>query len=212
MYRHLTRARAALVVALGLVVGALGTSTASAQTSTATFKYSGSNFQKRTIIDTGLQYIDGCVIGSDPVTCFPDDFPGTVWFRFQAGIKSTVVTSQNNDFTLNAPDQFRQDTNALLSTKNAATDSAGKEVKVTTTPFIEFDVAYDSPLANCAKDTIQTVDDLTNADTSGCLNIVGHTGELDIGSGFDLLAQDGTLPYSGTKTFTDSKNSPSLDV
>jgi PKD repeat protein len=211
MVRHLTRVRAALVVALGLV-GAIGTSTANADTRTATFKYSGSSSQQRTIIDTGLVYIDGCVIGDDPVTCFPDDFPGTVWFRFRAGIKSTVVTAQNNDFTLNAPDEFRQDTNALLSTKNAATDSAGKEVKITTTPFVEFDVAYDAPLANCPKDTIQTVDDLENADTSGCLNIVGHTGEVDIGSGFELLAQDGTLPYSGSHTFSDSKNSPSLDV
>src|SRR4051794_21965143 len=212
MIRHLTRVRAALVVALGLVAGAIGASAADASTTTATFNYSGSNFQKRTIIDTGLRYIDGCVIGDDPVTCFPDDFPGTVWYRFQAGIKSTVVTSQNNDFTLNAPDQFRQDTNALLSTKNTATDSAGKEVKVTTTPFVEFDVAYDSPLANCSKDTIQSVDDLANANTSGCLNIVGHTGEVDIGSGFELLSQDGTLPYIGSHTFSDSKNSPSLDV
>jgi PKD repeat protein len=212
MHRHLTRRRAALIVALGLVAGAIGTSTADAHTTTATFTYSGSNSQTRNIIDTGLQYIDGCVIGDDPVTCFPDDFPGTVWFRFRAGIKSTVVTAQNSDFTLNAPDQFRQDTNALLSTKNTATDSSGKEVKVTTTPFVEFDVAYDAPLANCPKDTIQTVDDLENADTSGCLNIVGHTGEVDIGSGFELLAQDGTLPYSGSHTFSDSKNSPSLDI
>ena len=115
------------------------------------------------------------MIGDDPVTCFPDDFPGTVWFRFQAGIKSTVVTAQSTDFKLDAPDSFRQDTTAALSTTNTAIDAAGKEVKVTTTPFVEFDVAYDAPLANCPKDTIQTVDDLTNADTSGCLNLVGHT-------------------------------------
>jgi hypothetical protein len=206
------RVRATLVVALGLIAGAMGTSAADAHTSTATFTYSGSNSQQRNLIDTHVRYIDGCVVGDDPVTCLPDDFPGTVWYRFRAGIKSTAVTAQSNDFTLNAPDQFRQDTNALLSTKNTATDAAGKEVTVKTVPFVEFDVAYDSPLANCPKDTIQTDDDLTNADTSGCLNIVGHTGEVDIGSGFQLLAQDGTLPYSGAHTFTDAQNSPSLDI
>ena len=109
-------------------------------------------------------------------------------FCFQAGIKSTVVTAQSTDFKLEAPDSFRQDTTAALSTTNTAIDAAGKEVKVTTTPFVEFDVAYDAPLANCPKDTIQTEDDLTNADTSGCLNVVGHTGEVDIGSGFDLFS------------------------
>ena len=69
-----------------------------------------------------------------------------------------------DDFKLDAPDSFRQDTTAALSTTNTAIDAAGKEVKVTTTPFVEFDVAYDAPLANCPKDTIQTVDDLTNAE------------------------------------------------
>jgi hypothetical protein len=159
-----------------------------------------------------LQYIDGCVIGSDPVTCFLDDFPGTVWFWFQAGIKSTVVTVQHSDFSLNTPDTFRQDTTAALSTTNTVIDAAGKEVKITTTPFVEFDVAYDAPLANCSKDTIQTVEELAAADTSGCLNLVGHTGEVDIRSGFDLLSQDGTLPYSGSASFSESHKSPSLDV
>jgi len=202
----------AVTVVLAALASAVAPSRATAGTSSATFTYNGSGFQKRTLIDTGLVYIDGCVIGDNPVTCFPDDFPGTVWFRFQAGIKSTVVTAQNTDFSLDAPDSFRQDTTAALSTTNTAIDASGKEVKVTTTPFVEFDVAYDAPLANCPKDTIQTVDDLANADTSGCLNIVGHTGEVDIGSGFDLLAQDGTLPYSGSKSFSESHNSPSLDV
>jgi chitodextrinase len=214
MRRKYTRLGAGFVLALALAVVAATVTPGQARagTSTATFTYNGSGFQKRTIIDTGLVNIDGCVIGDDPVTCFPDDFPGTVWFRFQAGIKSTVVTAQSTDFKLDAPDTFRQDTTAALSTTNTAIDAAGKEVKITTTPFVEFDVAYDAPLANCPKDTIQTVDDLTNADTSGCLNIVGHTGEVDIGSGFDLLSQDGTLPYTGSKNFSESHDSPSLDV
>jgi chitodextrinase len=209
-------ARLAAGVVLTLVLAALASAAvpgrAVAGTSSATFTYNGSGFQKRTLIDTGLVYIDGCVIGDDPVTCFPDDFPGTVWFRFQAGIKSTVVTAQNTNFSLNAPDTFRQDTTASLSTTNTAIDGAGKEVKVTTVPFVQLDIAYDAPLANCPKDTIQTVDDLMNADTSGCLNLVGHTGEIDIGSGFNLLSQDGTLPYSGSKTFSDTQSSPSLDI
>src|SRR6266508_5892869 len=197
MRRKYTRLGAGFVLALALalVAGTAAPGTAEAGTSSATFTYTGSGFQKRTLIDTGLVYIDGCVIGSDPVTCFPDDFPGTVWFRFRAGIKSTVVTAQTTNFKLDAPDTFRQDTTAALSTTNTAIDAAGKEVKVTTTPFVQFDVAYDAPFADCPKSTIQTTDDLDNANTSGCLDLVAHTGEVDIGSGFDLLAQDGTLPY-----------------
>lgn len=213
MVKWLTRAVAAPAVALALVLAtSVAPSNAGAATSTASFTYNGSGFQKRTFIDTGLVYIDGCVIGDDPVTCFPDDFPGTVWFRFRAGLKSTVVTAQTNDFSLDSPDHFRQDTDAVLTSTNTVTDAAGKEVKVTTTPFVEFDVAYDAPLANCAKDTIQSIADLDTADTSGCLNIVGHTGEVDIGSGFDLLSQDGTLPYNGSSLFSESHSSPSLDV
>ena len=213
MVKPLARVVAALVAALALILASsVVPSKADADTSTASFSYKGSASQKRTLIDTGLVYIDGCVIGDDPVTCFPDDFPGTVWFRFQAGIKSTVVTAQSTDFSLDAPDQFRQDTNAQFSTTNSAIDSDGKEVQVTTTPFVELDIAYDAPLANCPKSTIQTVDDLMNADTSGCLNVVGHTGEVDIGSGFELLSQDGTLPYSGSHAFSRSQSSPSLDI
>ncbi len=197
MRRKYTRLGAGFVLALALalVAGTAAPGTAEAGTSSATFTYTGSGFQKRTLIDTGLVYIDGCVIGSDPVTCFPDDFPGTVWFRFRAGIKSTVVTAQTTNFKLDAPDTFRQDTTAALSTTNTAIDAAGKEVKVTTTPFVRFDVAYDAPFADCPKSTIQTTD-----------------GEVDIGSGFDLLAQDGTLPYTGSKSFSESHDSPSLDV
>jgi PKD domain len=213
MIKLLTRIAAALAVVVAVVVaGTVAAPKAAAATTTASFDYNGSGFQKRTLIDTGLVYIDGCILGDDPVTCFPDDFPGTVWFRFQAGIKSTVVAAQTTNFSLDAPDQFRQDKDAALSTTNAAIDGAGKEVKVTTTPFVEFDVAYDAPLANCPKSTIQTVDELTNATTDGCLNAVGHTGEVDIGSGFDLLSQDGTLPYSGGQGFSETKSSPSLDV
>jgi PKD repeat protein len=203
---------ALLVVILAVAAAAVGAETARAETSTASFTYNGSGFEKRTLIDTHVRYIDGCVVGDDPVTCFPDDFPGTIWFRFQAGIKSTVVTAQSANFQLDAPDSFRQDTNAALSTTNTAIDADGKEVKVTTTPFVELDVAYDAPLANCPKDTIQSDDDLANADTSGCLNLVAHTGEVDIGSGFDLLSQDGTLPYSGSKSFSEGHDSPSLDI
>ena len=80
MRRKYTRLGAGFVLALALalVAATVNPGQARAATSSATFTYDGSGFQKRTIIDTGLVYIDGCIIGDDPVTCFPDDFPGTV--------------------------------------------------------------------------------------------------------------------------------------
>src|ERR1041384_2600528 len=86
----------ALVALVGITAAlSLGVSGAAAGTTTATFVYDGSTNDQRQIFDAGLRYVDGCVIGDDPVTCFPDDFPGTVWFRVRAGVKSTGVTAQS---------------------------------------------------------------------------------------------------------------------
>ena len=199
-------ALAALVAML-----ALGVTGAAAATATATFVYNGSDNDQRLILDSGLRYVDGCIIGDDPVTCFPDDFPGTAWFRVRAGVKSTVVTAQSADFTLDSPDTFRQDASSTLTTTLKAVDATGKEVIVRTTPFVNFDIAYDAPLANCPKNTIETIDDLENADTSGCLNVVYHSGDVDITT-FTLLEKDTTLPYGGTRSLSQTSSSPELDI
>lgn len=205
----------ALVAALGalaspLAVGA-AIAPAGAATKTGAFTYTGEQEDTKTIIDTGLVYVDGCVIGDDPVTCFPDVFPGTLWFRAQAGIKFKVLTSQSADFALDGPDAFRQDTVAPFTTTLTVKDAAGHEVRVQATPYVDVDLAYDAPLANCPKDTITTVAQLENADTDGCLNAVLNTGQIDIAT-VDILKKDATLPYTGTTTVSENHEGPELDV
>ncbi len=207
--RSLVGAMIVALLAMSLPASAL------AATTTSTFVYTGSNNDSQTLFDTGLLYIDGCVVGSDPITCFPDDFPGTVWFRVLSGVDSTVVTAQSADFTLDSPDNPRQDSNAAFTTTLSAIDASGKEVTVKTSPFVQFDIAYDAPLANCPKNTIIDMSTNSNglmgADTSGCLNIVYHSGHLGLGT-FTLLAQDTTLPYSGTRNLSQTESSPTLDI
>ena len=210
--RHLWLAVAIAITAFTLVSAAFGTTDARAQTTTATFNYSGTDNDTRTLLDTGLVLVSGCDnITDDPVTCFPDFFPGTLWFRIQAGVKSTVVTTQPADFTLDNPDTFRQDTTAGFSSTLIPQDGSAKEVKVTTTPFVNIDAAYDAPLANCPLSTIPDLAALSAADTSGCLNLVLHTGEVDI-STFTLLNEDTTLPYTGDRDLSNTASSPTLDV
>jgi hypothetical protein len=198
---------------LAVVSGPAGATT----TATGTIVYNGSNTDSRTLIDTGLFYIDGCSHGDlaiepdDPTLCFPDDFPGTLWGRAQAGIDFTLVDSQTADVKLDAPDSFRQDTTAPFSVTLTAKDAAGKEVKVTATPWIDVDLAYDAPLANCPKSTITNLAELDAADTSGCLNIVVHTGQTTLGN-YEIFAKDMLLPYTGDNTVTDSHPGPALDV
>jgi hypothetical protein len=196
---------------VGIAAPMLIAAPAFAATSGSTFVYKGQTIDTKPILDTGLQYIDGCVIGDDPVTCFPDDFPGTAWFRFQAGVKFKVITSQTADFSLTGPDTFRQDTTASFSTTLTAIDADGKEIKVEATPYVQADIAYDAPLADCPKDTIQNVAELEAADTSGCLDVVGHTGQVDLAT-FDMLAQDLVLPYSGTAAASETHEGPAFDV
>lgn len=147
------------------------------------------------------------------MTCFPDFFPGTIWFRIQAGVKSTVVTVEPSEFTLDNPDAFRQDTTAGFSSTLIPQDGAAKEVKMTTTPFINVDAAYDAPLANCAGGyvAIPDVDALAAADTSGCLNLVLHTGDIDIDT-FTLINADTTLPYTGDRDLSNTESTSTLDL
>ena len=212
--RHLWLAVAIAVVAVTLVTTAFGTTAARAQTTGATFNYSGTDNDNRTLLDTGLVLISGCDdITDDPVTCFPDWFPGTMWFRIRAGVKSTVITTQPAAFTLDNPDTFRQDTHAGFSSTLVPQDGAAKEVKVTTTPWVNVDAAYDAPLANCGGGylAIPDVDTLSVVNTSGCLNLVLHTGEVDI-STFTLLNEDTTLPYTGDRNLSNTASSPTLDI
>ena len=207
--RHSFRLLLTLIIVTGGLLAAI--SSASAQTANATFVYSGSNNDSRILGETGLVYIDGCVIGDDPVTCFPDDFPGTIWFRVGVGLDAVVLTAQSAEFNLNTADTFRQDSSATFTTILKTVDASGKEVTLKLTPFLFFDVAYDTPLANCPKNTITSIAELEAADTSGCLNAVAHEDHLDFGT-FTVLAQDTTLPYTGSKTVSETKSSPSLDI
>lgn len=212
--RYLMLTAAVLVIAFTLVSPAFGTKSAQAQTTSTTFNYGGTDNQTRTLLDTGLVLVSGCGdITDDPVTCFPDFFPGTMWFRVRAGVKSTVVTTQPADFTLDNPDAFRQDTTAGFSSTLVPQDGAAKEVKVTTTPFVNIDAAYDAPLANCPGGylAIPDVAALSAADTSGCLNLVLHTGDVDI-STFTLFHEDTTLPYTGDRDLSNTASSSTLDV
>jgi hypothetical protein len=219
--RHSARARsmvgALILTLLVMVVPA----SAMAATSSATFVYTGSDNNSQTLFDTGLRYIDGCshgalaVFENDPILCLPDDFPGTVWFRVLSGVDSTVVTAQSAAFTLDSPDSPRQDSTASFTSTLSTVDAAGKEVTVKTTPFVQFDIAYDAPPANCPKSTVVDLstnsDGLYGVDTSGCLNIVYHSGHLGLGT-FTLLAQDTTLPYTGVRNLSQTESSPSLDI
>jgi hypothetical protein len=205
----------AVVTALGTLasLAAVGATTtaAAAATRTSAFTYTGEQVDTKNIIDTGLVYVDGCMVGDDPVTCFPDEFPGTLWFRARAGVKFKVLTNQAADFTLEGPDAFRQDTVAPFTTTLVAKDASGHEVRVQATPYVEVNLAYDAPLANCPKDTITTVQELMDANTEGCLNFVHHTGEIDIAT-VDILKKDTTLPYAGTRTLSENHEGPELDV
>src|SRR5262245_33434247 len=111
--RYLWLSAAFAVAALTLISTAFRPTEAHAQTTNATFNYNGTDNDTQVFLDTGLRLVSGCDdITDDPVTCFPDFFPGTMWFRIQAGVKSTVVEVQPADFTLDNPDTFRQDTTA----------------------------------------------------------------------------------------------------
>lgn len=198
---------------LGLsLVGFAGA--AQASTATTTITYSGSDSQDKILFDSPLIYVDGCEIGIDPITCFPDSFPGTLWAHIRAGIHTTVVTATVADLTLQAPDTFRQDSQAPFSTTLVTKDGAGKEVKVTTTPWVEVQAAYDSPLANCAANHVTLATLIAGIDTapaSECVNIYFNSGQLDIGT-FTLLDQDAVLPYSGDGTVSEGHDSPSLTL
>jgi len=214
--RHLGLALGLAILALTAVFTAIGPDAAQAQTTNATFNYSGTSNDTQTLIDTGLVLVSGCDnITDDPVTCIPDWFPGTIWFRIQAGVKSTVVTVQPADYTLDNPDTFRQDTTAGFSSTLVPKDGADKEVTVKTTPFVNIDVAYDAPFANCAGGYLAIPDTtaLANADTSGCLNLVLHTGDIDITT-LTIMQQDTTLPYTseGARNLSQTESTSTIDI
>ncbi len=194
---------------------------AAAATSSTTFTFTGSTSQDRTLYDSGLLYIDGCdqgefaIASDDPTACFPDNFPGTFWGHLNVGIRTTVVRAATANLTLERPDTYRQDATSTFTTTFLATDSAGNEVTVTTEPFVQFQGAYDAPLANCPKSRITAVSQLETfidtAPAAECLNVYGDTGEISLGE-FTLLAQNATLPYSGDKTVTQIAESPEIPI
>ena len=220
--------RRALHTALSLttVIGLITSMTllgppAEASVSTTSFVFTGTTTQSIPLFDSGVLYYDGCSHGDlaidpdNPITCFPDDFPGTLWAHIHVDLQTTVVRAAAGDLTLEAPDAFRQDATSTFKTTFVAKDAAGKEVKVTTEPVLSAQAAYDAPLANCPKTRITTVDQLTTAiDTSPadeCLNVYGATGDIPLGE-LTLLNQDATLPYSGSKTVSENHDSPSVPL
>jgi hypothetical protein len=147
----------------------------------------------------------------------PDDFPGTLWAHIHVDLQTTVVEAAAADLTLEHPDAFRQDATSTFKTTFVTKDAAGKEFKVTTEPVLSAQAAYDAPapFANCQTDRITSVSQLTTfIDTDPadeCLNAYASTGAIPLGA-VTLLQQDGTLPYSGTKTISETHDSPSLPV
>ena len=210
------------VTVIGLVAGltVLGPP-AEASTNTNSFTFTGTTSQDIPLFDSGVLYYDGCSHGAlainenDPVSCLPDDFPGTLWAHIHVDLHTTVVRAAAGDLTLEAPDTLRQDATSTFKTTFVTKDASGKEFKVTTEPVLSAQAAYDAPLANCPKDRITSVSQLTTAiDTSPsdeCLNVYAATGDIPLGT-LTLLNQDGTLPYSGTKTVSENHDSPSVPL
>lgn len=216
MRRLLHAITSCAVICTACLVGLVGSAEATTS-ATGTITYSGSDSQDKTLFDSGLIFVDGCdnALDDNPVTCFPDDFPGTLWAHIEAGIHTTVVSAGVADATIQGPDSLRQDTTAPFTTTMIAKDASGKEFKVTTTPWVHVWAAYDAPIANCDDPNHVTVDSLkAGIDTSPadeCLNVYFDSDQIDIGT-FTLLEQDGLLPYTGDNTISEGHDSPSLTL
>ena len=222
----------ALLCTIGMQATLLSASPAAAAETTGNITYKASNDKTVPLFDTGLRYISGCADSNDnylqdpsdpnvpdPATCMPDYFPGTLWFRVHAGLRDTVVNTQPASLSLSAPDTVHQGDKADVTTTLAPSDGAGKEAVVSTTPYIGIDVAYDAcsgpwgcpDTPRCAADHITTVEALVAATAEGCIDFVNGQRQFDLDS-FELLEQDGTLPFSGVKDFTENKDKPLADL
>ncbi len=197
---------------LAVTAAAVSASTARAAGGNTTVEFGASVDDRRVLVDTGLVYFDGCIIGDDPRTCPIDLFPGTVWFRVRAGVKSTSVVTQTADLSVEAPTELKKGSPAAIKSTLVAKDGPAKEVRATTTPFVMIDLAYDKIGADCAKDRIKDVAELEAAQTTDCLDFVKHTGDLAIPYSFALLEADTILPYSGSQTISNTRSTPRVDI
>lgn len=204
--------RIVAVVALAITAAVLSAPDARAAGVSTSLEYSASVEDRRVLIDTGVVYLDGCIFGGDPRYCFPDLFPGTVWFRIQAGVKSTSVVTQAADLAVEAPGSLQKGSSAEIKSALAAKDGAAKEVRASTTPFLVVDVAYDKIGADCARDRIKDAAELDAAQVGDCIDAVVHSGDLALPYTFNLLEADTLLPYSGSQTVSSTRSTPALDI
>jgi hypothetical protein len=199
---------------------------------TGTVTYKASTDQTITLFDTGLLYISGCADSQDrylqdpsdpnvpdPITCLPDAFPGTMWFRVNVGLRDTVVNSQPASLSVSGPETVAQGDEADITTTLSPSDGEGKEAVVSSAPFVRIDVAYDAcsgpfgcpDTPRCAADHITTVEQLVETKAEGCIDFVNEQRTFDLTT-FKLLEQDGTLPFAGAKEFTGNKDIELLDL
>ena len=222
----------ALLCTIGMQATFMSAPPVAAAQTTGTITYKASNDRDVPLFDTGLLFISGCEdlnknflqdpsdpTVPDPATCWPDYFPGTMWFRIHAGLRDTVVNTQPATLSVSALDTVRQGDEADITTTLTPTDGTGKEAVVRSTPYIGIDVAYDActgafvcpDTPRCAADHITTVEALVAATAEGCIDFVNDQREFDLTT-FTLLEQDGALPFSGSKDFAEDKDKPLVDL
>ena len=188
--RSLLRTGTALLLSAMLV--AMMATGAAAATATTDVKYSGTVTDS---VNLGGFFIEisGCVFGGNPVTCFPDVFPGTLQMTVTFSVDSAAALKAAGHFTLVFPDNVRQGRDLDLSAQLVAFDDVGKEALLNSTVNIHLDVAYDRPIAD------GTFDDFFS-DT------------FPVGP-FQVMDQDIVAPYAGNSASTSqTAASPRLDV
>ncbi|MGH2641193.1 MAG: PKD domain-containing protein [Actinomycetota bacterium] len=184
--------RSGIILMLSTMLVATSTTSATATTDTADFRYAGSVTDS---VNLGGFFIEisGCVFGGNPVTCFPDVFPGTLDMTVTFSVDSEAALKAAGHFTLVFPDTVRQGRNMALSAQLVAFDDVGKEALLDSTVNIHLDVAYDRPFAD------GTFDDFFS-DT------------FPVGP-VTLVDKDIVAPYAGNSASTSqTAASPRLDV
>jgi PKD repeat protein len=184
--------RTVTVLMLSAMLVATTAPSASAGTATTDVKYSGTVTDS---VNLGGFFIEisGCVFGGNPVTCFPDVFPGTLQMTVTFSVDSAAALKAAGHFTLVFPDTVRQGRNLNLSAQLVAFDDVGKEALLDSTINVHLDVAYDRPLAD------GTFDDFFS-DT------------FPVGP-FQVMDKDIVAPYAGNSASTSqTAASPRLDV
>jgi PKD repeat protein len=184
--------RSGIVVMLSAMLVATTAPSVVAGTATTDVKYAGTVTDS---VNLGGFFIEisGCVFGGNPVTCFPDVFPGTLDMTVTFSVDSEAALKAAGHFTLVFPDNVRQGRNLALSAQLVAFDDVGKEALLQSTINVHLDVAYDEPLADGTFDHF-------------------FSDTFPIGP-IQTMDKDIVAPYAGNSASTSqTASSPRLDV